>query len=157
MIWKIELQQKKLDQLFELTNLIEEDEVKSHLLKLLCIRTSGLLETAFKNLILEYLQGTSPKEIQSFVSSEIKLISNLKSERLITTLNRFSSEWSVELKNMITEEQFSSLNSLISNRNNIAHGENDSITFSPMKKYYVDTISVIVALRQIIKKTGNRH
>lgn len=46
----------------------------------------------------------------------------------------------------------SSLNSLISNRNNIAHGIPDAITFNIIKEHYEATKNVIRILDNIIKK-----
>ena len=157
MRWKIESQEKKLDELFELVRTVSDEETQSHLSKLLCIRASGLLEVAFKNLILDYLHGTSPKEIQSYVNKGIKNLSNLRHDKLINALSGFSKSWVEQFENEVTDELVSSLNSLISNRNNIAHGENDNITFRSVEKYYEDTKSIIEILKKIIKKSGNRN
>ena len=46
----------------------------------------------------------------------------------------------------------SSLNTVISNRNNIAHGNQDSISFGNMKKHYETIKEVIKILDEIIKK-----
>lgn len=152
MRWKLESQQKKLDELFLMVKNIKEEETQSHLAKYLCIRTSGFLEVAFKNLILEYITGTSHIEIQNYVNHLIKNITNLKEEKITKTLSLFSHEWSTRFKALISDQQISSLNSLISNRNNIAHGENDTLTFNSIEKYYEDTKEVVTILKGIIKK-----
>lgn len=156
MRWKIEAQQNKLDRLFELVRSQADEETQSHLTKLLCIRVSGFLEITFKNLLLEYLDGTSPREIQNFVNHSFKNFTNLKNEKFISTLSFFSQEWVEKYRSEINEELASSLNSLISNRNNIAHGENDNITFRSIEKYYSDTKEVIEILKKVVKKNKNR-
>src|SRR6478609_1994178 len=126
---RIELQEQKLEKLFESFNAVQDEEVKAYLAKFLCIRTSGFLETSFKNLIYEYVSGTCPKPIQKYVSSKIKGVTNLSYERLVGVMKTIHLDWAVEFESKITDEQRSSLNSVISNRNNIAHGENDSISY----------------------------
>jgi hypothetical protein len=152
MRWKLEQQEKKIDSLFELVGQVADDETKAVLSKFLCVRTSGFIESSLKNLLNEYIQGTSPKNIQQFVYKKIKTITNLKFEKLSETLALFSEKWKEDFVDMISDEQKASLNSIVSNRNNIAHGEIDSISFEIMKEYYKHARAVVDALKEIIKK-----
>lgn len=152
MKFRLDHQEKKLDELFKLVHNVKDDEIQAYLSKLLCIRASGLLESSVKNLISEYVSGSSPKPIESFVSKSIKNLTNLRDEKLITSLRSFSDDWANELVKQITDEQRSALNSVITNRNNIAHGENDNITFTSMQMYYFKVKEVIEILKRIIKK-----
>jgi len=152
MKFKLQSQEKKLDELFSLVEKIEEEEVKALLSKLLCVRTSGLIESAVKNLINEYIVGTSPKPVQDFVNKKMKNATNLRYEKLLEILAMYSIKWSESFADRINDEQRAALNSIVSNRNNIAHGENDSISFIIMKDYYKQAKVVIDTLKEIIKK-----
>lgn len=57
----------------------DDEEVKSYLVKLLCVRTAGLLEVFLKTRISEYSKGKVPTEINRFLTSKFKDITNLKS------------------------------------------------------------------------------
>jgi RiboL-PSP-HEPN len=152
MRWKLDQQEKKIDNLFELVGKVSDDETKAILSKFLCVRTSGFIESSIKNLLNEYVQGSSPKNIQQFVSKKIKTITNLKFDRLAETLGLFSDNWKECFIEQITDEQKAALNSVVSNRNNIAHGETDSISYEIMKDYYLHARSVVDLLKIIIKK-----
>lgn len=152
MRWRIEIQERKLDDLFHLFQSVQDEELQAYLAKFLCVRTSGFIETSFKNLINDYINGTCPKPIQKYVSIKVKGVTNLSYERLLTTMNSLDTEWANSLKARTTEEQRSALNSVISNRNNIAHGENDSISYELMKGYYKSVKEIVGHLKQIIRK-----
>jgi hypothetical protein len=149
---KLEQQKRKLNSIFELSESIEDEEIKAYFAKLLCILTSGLLENAVRNLIDEMTSGTSPKGIQNFISTQTKYVTNLRYEKLYAFLNQFDPKWGKQLDEHTTDKMKSALNSLVSNRNNIAHGGNDSISYLIMKDYYSDILEVISILEDIIKK-----
>jgi hypothetical protein len=73
-------------------------------------------------------------------------------EKLIKLLQRFSPEWCTAFESQITDKQKSSLNSIISNRNSIAHGHQDNLTYKSMKAYYTDLKDIIKLLKSIIRK-----
>jgi hypothetical protein len=152
MRWRIEFQERKLDDLFNLFQSVQDEELKAYLAKFLCIRASGFIETSFKNLINDYINGTCPKPIQKFVSMKVKGVTNLNYERLHTTIKSLHSEWATDFEAITTEEQRSALNSVISNRNNISHGENDSISYELMRGYYKSIKEIVGHLKQIIRK-----
>jgi len=152
MKWKLQQQEKKLDNLFELVKSVEDDEEKALLSKFLCVRTSGFIESSMKNLVNDFSNGTSPKQIQKYVSNKIKFSTNLYPYRIAEILGTFDNEWRTTFESKITDEQKAALNSIISNRNNIAHGENDAINFTSMESYYKLAKEVVLMLTDIIKK-----
>ena len=152
MRYRLEQQERKLDQLFQTIQEIEDEEEQAILAKFLCIRTSGFLETSVRNLIGEFMYKSSPQQIQSFVNKEIKYITNLKFDRLCQVLSNFDTNWKDQFIEQISDEQKASINSIVSNRNNIAHGENDSISYHQMVKYYENAKEVVAILKDIIKK-----
>lgn len=145
--------EKNLDNLFSEVSLLSEGDIyKAHLSRYLCVRTSGYLESVMRNLIANYCDGTSPQQIQSYILKKTKYITNLEYRKIVKILGEFSHEWMNDFENRINDQQRSSLNSVVSNRNNIAHGNSDSITYRDMKNYYLDIKEVAVLLKDIIKK-----
>jgi Mg/Co/Ni transporter MgtE len=149
---KLEFQEKKLDQLFLTVSQMTDDETKALMSKFLCVRASGFIESSLKNLINEYTSKSVPKPIENFVNTKIKNITNLKYDRLAEVLGSFNEKWKEDFCNQISDEQKAALNSLVSNRNNIAHGENDVISYELMKNYYRNTKEVVDILKKIVKK-----
>lgn len=152
MRWKLEQQEKKLDRLFQTVQNVSDEEEKALLSKFLCVRASGFIENSIRNLIGEFMLGTSPRQIQSYVNKETKYITNLRYDKLLEILNSLDRNWKETFESKITDEQKAALNSIVSNRNNIAHGENDAISYGLMKKYYERIKEVVDILKDIIKK-----
>lgn len=151
--YKLGIYERQLDSLFNEVSLIQEGEInKAHLTRYLCIRTSGYLENVVRILIAHFCDGTSPQQINNYVVKRTKYITNLDFQRLTKLLSEFDPNWSKKFSDRITEQQKSSINSVISNRNNIAHGNQDSITFRDMTSYYKDVKDVCKILIEIIKK-----
>lgn len=146
-------QERNLDNLFiEVSTLDEGEIIKAHLARYLCVRTSGYLENVVKSLISNYCDGSSPQPIQTFVIKRTKHSTNLGYMKLLRLLEEFSNEWKESFESRLTHQQKISLNSVVSNRNSIAHGNPDSITFNNIKDYYDDIKEVIIILTDIIKK-----
>lgn len=153
MIWKLQQQEKKLDALFNLVQKVDDDEEKALLSKFLCVRASGYIESSIRHLIGEFTDGTSPQQIQSYINKKTKYITNLNYEKLLELLDQFDNEWKESFTNQINDEQKAALNTVISNRNNIAHGENDGISYRLMTEYYERIKEVVKILKGIIKKS----
>lgn len=144
---------QQLDRQYEKVKQVEDDEIKSMLTKFLCVRTSGLLENYIKSRIGDYTQGRVPKEINRYISQKFKDVTNLKCNRLKDVLDSFSNEWSEEFLTYLEEheQQKNSIESLITNRHNIAHGQNVGMSFSILEQYYEDVKAVITKLETIIR------
>lgn len=148
----LELQEKKIDDLFKEVSLVKDDEIKSHLSKYLCIKVSGYFENVLKVLISDYVSKSCSKESANYIISNTKRITNLSDEKLTDFLKSFSEKWTDDYNYAITDQHRSSLNSLISNRNSIAHGQQDSISFKIIEQYYLDLKEIVIYLKIIIAK-----
>ncbi len=153
MNYKTQLYIQQLDNQYEKVKLVEDDEIKSMLTKFLCVRTSGLLENYIKARIGDYTQSRVPKEVNRYISQKFKDITNLKCNRLKDVLDSFSNKWSEEFHTYLEEheQQKNSIESLITNRHNIAHGQNAGMSFSNLEQYYADVKAVITKLETIIR------
>lgn len=142
-----------LDNLKEQISDVDDDEVKSSLVNLFCVRTAGLLEVFVKTRISEYSKNKVPKEISRFLSAKFKDITNLKSSKLKEILTSFSIEWGKNFDDYLAEheQQKSSLDSIIAQRHSIAHGQQSSLSPSSMSQYYDDVKELVKYLDSIIR------
>lgn len=143
----------EIDNVFSLAEAQGDDEVKSNLANLLCIRISGVIETYLKTKISDYSDKKVPKQISRYLSFKFSDITNLKESKLRDVLGQFSTEWQSKFEAFIQDNQQlkSSLDSLITNRHNIAHGQRVSLTLRLVRQYYEDAKKVIEELDKIIK------
>ena len=149
---RIKSQISSIDSLFNTGANIKDEEIQAHFARYLCIKASGLLENYIKSQIGDYVGACSSQPTAKYVRNKMKTFTNVDCDKLVTFLESFSSDWTTAFLARMNDELKSSLNSLISNRNNIAHGNTDSITFNKIKQYYDDTKKVIDILDQVIKK-----
>ena len=149
---RITNQISSIDSLFRTGDNIKEEEIQAHFAKYLCVRSSGLLENYIKSQIGDYADACSSKSVASYVKNKMKTFTNIDYNKLTSFLDSFNPDWTTVFNNKINDELKSSLNAVISNRNNIAHGNPDSISFGNMKKHYEAIKEVINILDEIIKK-----
>lgn len=124
----------------------------SHIARYITVLTSGTYEDIVKNLLIEYADKEKvSREIRDYIFNELKKsFRNPDFGNLIGLVSCFSIKWAEELKRRITSEQKDSLNSIIFNKNLIAHGETCSITFINIKDYYYKSKEIIVLLEALL-------
>lgn len=144
---------KDLDGLKNKIDEVDDEEVKSFLVRLFCVRTSGLLEVFLKTRISEYSKGKVPKEINRFLTSKFKDITSLKTSKLEEVLCAFSTDWSDSFTSYIEEHDQlkNSIDSIIAQRHNIAHGQQSNLGIASMNQYYEDVKTVVTYLDGIIR------
>jgi len=148
---RIDSIERNLDNLYSAISSVDDDEVKAHLSKYFCVRISGYVENTVKILLNSYVERSSPKSVSAFVQHELKNLTNLTDDKLKKILKCFNDDWESSIDIDLTEQQRSSLNSVISNRNNIAHGQPDSISFKLIGQYYADLKDITKKLQEIIR------
>ncbi|MCK5029709.1 MAG: hypothetical protein KAR57_08740 [Bacteroidales bacterium] len=149
---RIRSQISSLDALFLTAERIEEEELQAHFSKYLCVKTSGLFENYIKSQVGDFVQSSSAKPTSNFVKSKIKRFTNIDYKKITEFLTAFSQNWTEQFNDKLSDDLKSSLNAIISNRNNIAHGHNDSITMRNMREHYENMKRIISILDGIIKK-----
>lgn len=152
MHYRIRNQISSLDALFMTAETISDEEIQAHFAKYLCVKTSGLFENYIKSQIGDFADSTSAQQISKHVKAKNKHFTNIDYRKLEGFINSFSPEWWENFEKQLNADLKSSLNSIISNRNNIAHGNTDSITFRNMKTHYKNMKRIISILDSVIKK-----
>lgn len=142
-----------LDNLKTKIGTLDDEEVKSLLVKLFCVRVAGLLEVFLKTRISEYSKGKVSPEISRFMTTKFKDITNLKSSKFLEVLTSFSIDWSDKFSNYLGEheQEKSSLDSIIAQRHNIAHGHSSGIGSVSMAQYYEDVKHIVSFLDSVIR------
>lgn len=108
---------------------------------------------ALKSRISDYSERKTPKEIKRFLTQKFKDITNLKAKKICEILDTFSNDWKNLLEKELSENSQlkSSLDSLITLRNDIAHGQNCVASVSNVKQYFNDAKKVVDLFDTIIK------
>jgi len=120
-----------------------DEELQAHLAKYLCIIVCGFLETSVRAIYRDYAQKKASKYVANYVDSKLKNFQNPKMEKILSLAGAFSSIWREDLEKTTKDVIKESIDSIVANRNVIAHGGSVGITIGSMKRYYEDAVKLI--------------
>lgn len=131
-------QRNRLDAAFaRVSNLpVDQFEIRADFARYLCILVSGFLESVASDIAIDHCRGRSAPTVVRYVDSQLRRPGTLNSERLLQFVGAFSLDWRVALEEFIAGERKEALDSVVANRNNIAHGESVNLTFARISDYY---------------------
>jgi len=122
--------QQRLDALFEKVEDISDIELQSHWARYLCILVSGYLETSVRTIYGEYTSKRADKNVANYVSSRLGSFQSPKMGNILELTRAFSLQWAEELENATEGELKESVDSIVANRHNIAHGRDVGISYA---------------------------
>lgn len=129
---------RKLDSDFILANQ-QDDEIQALMARFLCIRIGGYIEVFLKERIQRFVDNRkSHKIISEYIQNAVRNITNLNSDKIETILRSFSNDWADYYKSNVNEEIKSSLGSIYTIRNSVAHGGNDSLSLLNLKRHFAN-------------------
>jgi len=143
----------KLDKMYIQVKKVSDKEEQSEWSKYLCVLTAGYIEESFRLILSEYVRVRASQQIQKYLETEIKYITNCKTEKILQILNRFSPDWSAKFQNEIKNNSDIKvhIDNIVSNRHTIAHGKSSGITFLTIEKYFPTIKQGVLILSEIIK------
>ena len=79
----------------------------------------------------------------NYVESRLRRLGTLNTEQLLQFVGAFDPDWHNKLKQFVIGERKDALDSVIANRNNIAHGESVGLTYMRIRDYYKRICEVV--------------
>lgn len=135
---------QRLDNLFDKgAGLFEDIEMQSHWARYLCILVSGFLEVAVREAYLQYSREKAAPYVVNYVDGRLEFFQNPKMSKILDLTRAFSPEWADYLKNNTSDEYKDAIDSIVANRNRLAHGEDVGLTYARMKNYYERALKVV--------------
>ena len=143
---------QRVNALFARSSVFDADpELLSHWAKYICVLVSGYLETALKHYFCEFSRNKSHPYICSFTMANLEDFMNPKMEKILQLTGAFSKDWKKELEAFVEGERKDAVDSIVANRNNIAHGRNVSLTLVRMKKYFEKALEVTEFIKRKVE------
>ncbi|MEB3884543.1 HEPN domain-containing protein [Lyngbya sp. CCY1209] len=140
---------QQLDDLFDkISKLPEDAEMQSHWARYLCIQVSGFLEVSVRSIYSKYAQSQASPFVANYVEKQLSGFQNPKMEKILDIAKSFNPKWSERLSQVVQGEIKESIDSIVANRNNIAHGRNVGITYTRIKGYYQNAVKLIDLLEK---------
>jgi hypothetical protein len=137
---------QRLDNLFSIYGTLPTvpPDVRIHWIRYLIVRTSGFLETSLGYFYSEYTATKAGPRVISFVDSRLESPGNMRMERVLRLIKEFGDDWHSQVEAHPDFDRIRvAVNSIVTNRNTIAHGDDVSMSFQQLQEYY-DWIIVLL-------------
>jgi hypothetical protein len=149
-------EKKKLDQVFKDTGdlLREIDrhsidlEMQSHLAKYLCVLVSAFLERSVRAILHDYVKNRSAPVVSKYVEDQLQFFYNPKTTRILELAGAFDPAWRAALETAIEDEIRDAIDTIVENKNRVAHGRDSQITFVGIRAYYERATKLLDLLEQ---------
>lgn len=126
-------------------------ELQSQLARFLCVLSSGLIEQATTSILEANARAKSRSEIANYVSSQLARLQNAKFEEILLLLGRFDPSWRQHIESNTPQDIRDAIDSIVNNRNQIAHGGQVGISLGTFSGYYSRVKIFIVELEKYIE------
>ena len=135
---------QQIDATFKRAKGVGQDaELQSDFARYLCVLVSGYIEKAVVALVLEHARKKGAPTLLRFVEHQTKNFTNPKAARIQELLGRFDSGWQQELKDFLVDQRKDAVDSIVDQRNTIAHGGSVGLTYRRISEYYQQAQRVI--------------
>lgn len=116
-----------------------------------CVRAVGLTEIGIRSALCDHVGLRSSPEVVSYVRRQASLFYNPKYKPLRALLETFSSNWAAQLDDLVTTERRDMLNSIVENKNRIAHGDSVSVSVGTIEPHVQNCEWICAQIRVITK------
>ena len=144
-IVEITRQKQRIDGLFKLSGGLTP-ELQAHWSRYLCIVVAGFLEVSVQAVYSEYARGKAHPNIVNYVERRMRDFQNPNMQRISEVARSFSVEWSTQLDQDSTIRD--SINSILANRHQIAHGKSTDVTLGRLRPWYEDAVRLVELMKQ---------
>lgn len=122
----------------------DDIELRSHWAKYICVLASGFLENSIYEVFSVFVDRAASQPVADYAKKKLSRIQNPKAQKIVEVLGEFKADWRNELKKFLDEKgRGSAIDSIMSNRHQIAHGKNSDITLIKVKDYLEKSVQVI--------------
>jgi hypothetical protein len=124
-------------------------ELQAHWARYICVLAAGFLENALFEIYAAVIRAGASAAVASFASSRLEKISNPKSARFLETARAFKAIWADELERFVADDgRKDAIDSIMSNRHLIAHGEHSGITIARLQQFFERSVTVVEFLEK---------
>lgn len=129
-----------------------------YLKKYSVIRASGSIESSFKTIIADKVDGGSHQQLKNFIKRKIRdSSSNPRFEVIVTMLSEFDSRWKKRFMEKVSladrPRLVEALKLLVEARNSFAHGGDPDLNISDTISHFKDGIQVMMLLDEVVHDT----
>jgi len=121
----------------------DDTELLADQARYLCVLVSGFIEKSVAEIVLEYTRRSSTPSVQRFVEKRTAHFTNANAEKVLQLLGSFDPKWRQDLEDILVDEYKDAFDSVVSLRQQIAHGGSVGVTYVRIKDYF-DAITQVI-------------
>ncbi|MGB7761511.1 MAG: HEPN domain-containing protein [Bryobacteraceae bacterium] len=116
-----------------------DPELLGHWGRYLCILAAGFLENTIRILYSSHVERQASPSIATYVVAQLERIQNPKAGKFIEVAHTFDKKWADDLEaflNVDDGRRKNAIDSIMNNRNLIAHGRSSNISVVQVREYF---------------------
>jgi hypothetical protein len=130
---------------------IGNQELEGILASHLAVLISGAYEDCIEQLIVERASRGGDESVRNYAQSTIDILfRNPNSANIQRALKLFGEPCAVEFKRRIGLNASEAINSIVTNKNNVAHGRTCNVTLGDIEDYFTRSVPVFEILEDIL-------
>lgn len=136
---------------FERAHKLPDDpEIQADWARYLCVLASGNIEVCFVEIFSAFSRFNSATAVHQYVMSQLSWFQNPKPKKIIDLHRQFSEPWGNEISGFLAGQKGDAIQSIVSNRNSIAHGETCVVTISRIHDWFEQSKEVIAFSHDLV-------
>jgi hypothetical protein len=134
-----------------LKTLPDDAQIQSDWAKYVCVLVSGFLEQSVQTLCVDYARTRcGSTQVTHFVAEHVAWFQNAKMEKLLTLLWEFDPKFRETIENDTRGKLADAVNSVVQNRNLIAHGQHVGMSPATIIDWYKSVVTVIDKVEAVL-------
>lgn len=144
---------KSLDRIGELIKMaptvIDSDAIGSAIACHICVLQSGCIENLIRDTLSKYFLKKSSPDVARFCSKAVANLQNPTPEKIIELIRKLDDNVALAIEEFWKDNGIKDhIASIVANRNNIAHGGNQTVTLSRVKEFNSSLNVLVVYFEQ---------
>ena len=127
----------------------EGDYIQAQIVRYCCLLTCAAIEQGLIDMASGYAGRIGDQRLERFVGETLSAGKNPSPTYILQILTRFDQSWSDAVRAVLDSVGEHNINSIVSNRNRIAHGQEVSISISSLRQWIPAARSLCVALKKL--------
>ncbi len=116
----------------------------------LVLKATGFLENSVRAILQEYCNRHANEQIGKFVAHKVSRLNSLSTGKLETLFNSFEPTNWAKISDLCTDEDISSVDSIKTIRDDIAHGKTNGTGLLTVNRYFTGICNFVGHVEKII-------
>lgn len=127
----------------------DSPELQADLARYACVLVAGYVEQSVKSIFGEFVRVRASPEVYRYAERRLARVRNPNATDLISLAGDFNPEWRESLNAVLQDERKAALDSVVANRNGIAHGRSVGIGLAQISAHHRYAKKVMKELAQL--------